>query len=225
MKISIIIPVLNEEKILSKTLSSINLQGNELIIVDGGSTDNTLEIANKFTDKIISSKKGRGAQLSAGAGAASHNILFILHADCIPPQNTFDLIRKTLNIKGVSAGSFMFGIDLKGIPFRIIELAVFVRSLITRIPYGDQGLFMTKAAYQEIGGFNDLPIMEDIDIAQRLKKHGRIVFLREKMIVSARRWLKEGILYTTLRDWSIALMYTFFNINPKRLIRHYKDVR
>ncbi|MBF0472632.1 MAG: TIGR04283 family arsenosugar biosynthesis glycosyltransferase, partial [Nitrospirae bacterium] len=184
MKISIIIPVLNEEKILSKTLSSINLQGNELIIVDGGSTDNTLEIAKKFTDKIIFSKKGRSTQLSAGAKAASHNILFFLHADCIPPQNTFDLIRKTLNIKGVSAGSFMFGIDLKGIPFRIIELAVFVRSLITRIPYGDQGLFMTKAAYQEIGGFNDLPIMEDIDIAQRLKKHGRIVFLREKMIVS-----------------------------------------
>lgn len=229
MKISIIMPVLNEGKILHKTLSSIEINTNiELIIVDGGSSDNTLEIAREFTDIIIISNRGRGIQLSKGAQRASGDILFFLHADAIPPKNFYELIVGAIHglpLKNVIAGSFMLRIKSNGLAFRIIEAAVFIRSMLTSIPYGDQGLFMTKSVYQKIGGFNPYPLMEDIDIAKRLKKYGRIVFLRELMTVSPRRWLKEGIFYTTLRDWMIVVLYTIFNINPNRLIRRYKDVR
>jgi len=226
MKISIIIPVLNEENILHKTLSSIDLDNDsELIIVDGGSLDNTIEIARKFTNIVIQSKKGRGTQLSIGAQNATGDILFFLHADCIPPKNFLNIIRETLSTTKNIAGAFMLCIDSNGLIFRIIEWVVLVRTRITKIPYGDQGLFMTKTTYDKIGGFNDLPLMEDIDIAQRLNRHGRIIFLSEKMTASPRRWLKEGIIYTTIRDWMIALMFTIFNINPKILQRLYKDVR
>lgn len=226
IKISVIMPVLNEAKILRETLSALDLaDGAELIVVDGGSTDETTNIAREFTKKVFSSEKGRATQMNFGAGKADGSIFLFLHADCILPLKGFNVIRRTLSQNGISAGAFDLSIDHPSWRFRIIELAANLRSRVTAIPYGDQGIFMKKKVFHQIGGFAEIALMEDIEISGRLKKTGRVMFVRPPIKASARRWLKEGAFYTTVRDWGIALSYSFFRISPERLIKYYKDVR
>ena len=226
IKISIIVPVLNEEKTLGKTLSGLPVtDSEELIIVDGKSSDRTLSIAREFTDRVFVTEKGRGHQMNVGAKGAGGNILLFLHADCILPGDGFKIIRETRKDKRVSAGAFHLGIDHPSFRFRIIERAVHLRSCITRIPYGDQGIFMRKEVFEKIGGFSEICLMEDIEISKRLKKAGKIAFVKPLIRTSPRRWLKEGLTYTTLRDWCLSLSYTFLKISPEKLIRHYRDVR
>ncbi len=225
-KISVIIPVLNESNLLPVTLPMLNISENEeLIIVDGGSTDLTPEIARRFTGKLITAERGRGKQMKRGAETAKGDILFFLHADCIVPENTFENIRSLLKDANISAGAFNLGIHSRKKRYRIIEFAVFLRNRITSLPYGDQGLFLKKEIYEKIGGYSDLPLMEDVDIVRRLKKAGRIAFINKKILASPRRWEKEGIVYTTVRDWILALLYTLFKVSPERLIKFYKIVR
>ncbi len=225
-KLSIIIPVLNEASTLPLTLSSFKTGENEeIIIIDGGSTDNTVEVARRHADKVLITKKGRGTQLRNGAELATGDLLFFLHADCIPPDNAFRLIRSTLSDIKVSAGCFDLAIDSLNPLYRLIECGANLRSHITGIPYGDQGLFIKKEVYEKIGGFSEMTIMEDIEIAQRLKKHGKIVFVNKKIKASPRRWEKEGILYTTIRDWIIALLFSIFRAPPDKLLKYYKNIR
>lgn len=226
IRISIIVPVLNEEKTLGKTLSALSLtDSEELIIIDGKSSDRTLSIAHEFTDKVFVTEKGRGHQMNFGAKRAEGDILLFLHADCILPEDGFKIIRETLKDKRVCAGAFHLGIDHPSFRFRVIEKAVHLRSCITRIPYGDQGIFMRKEVFEKIGGFSEICLMEDIEISKRLKRAGKIAFVKPLMRTSPRRWLKEGLIYTTLRDWCLALSYTLLKVSPKKLIRHYKDIR
>lgn len=224
--VTIVIPVLNEEKNLHETLQSLNLTHNEeLIVVDGGSTDGSVSIAQRFTDKVFVTKKGRGNQMNVGAEKAEGNILLFLHADCILPAGAFDMICQALQNNTVAAGAFDLSIDHPSFRFRIIEFGANLRSHVTAIPYGDQGIFMSKETFNRIGGYADIPLMEDIELLRRLKKIGRIVFISPPIKTSPRRWLKEGPVYTTLRDWTIALSYRFLNVSPERLIKHYKDIR
>ena len=232
-RISIVIPVFNEAAALPGTLGALSaiahgldLGGDyELIVVDGQSTDGTVEAAQRFTDRVILARKGRGAQLKAGAEAASGGILFFMHADCVPPSGFPDAIRRTLSQTGVCAGAFDIRIDSPKRRYRVIERAANLRSRLTRAPYGDQGLFMTRETYEGIGGYAEIPLMEDIEIAGRLIKIGRIAILRTPMLVSPRRWEREGIIYTTLRDWSLAALYSVLGVPPERLAGRYRDVR
>ncbi|MEW6602357.1 MAG: TIGR04283 family arsenosugar biosynthesis glycosyltransferase [Nitrospirota bacterium] len=219
-------PVLNETLSLRRCLGSLYLSENEeLIIVDGGSSDNTAEAAREFTPKVFEAKTGRASVMNFGAGKAAGDILLFLHADCVLPKGAFSRIRETLNDSDVAAGAFALGIDHHGMGFRLIETAANIRSRLTSLMYGDQGMFLRKEVFDHIGGFAEIPLMEDIEISKRLKKEGRIVFIDPPIKASPRRWLKEGMLYTTLRDWAIAFLYTFFKISPQRLIKHYKEVR
>ncbi len=219
-------PVFNEAGTLRNSLRPLHLtEHEELIIVDGGSTDNTVSIAREFTDKVFQTKTGRASVMNFGASKAQGDILIFLHADCILPKNAFNIIRTSLNDASVAAGAFYLGIDHTGTGFRIIEHVARVRSRITRLLYGDQGMFLRKAIFDRIGGFADIPIMEDIEISKRLKKEGRIVFADSPVKASPRRWLDEGMIYTTFRDWIIAFCYTFLKVSPEKLISHYKDVR
>lgn len=196
-----------------------------MIIVDGGSSDNTVSIAREFTEKVFEARTGRASVMNFGAGKASGDILLFLHADCIPPDNGFTLIRAALRNGNIAAGAFLLRIDHPGFGFRLIESISNIRSRITSLMYGDQGMFLRKEMFDYIGGFAGIPLMEDIEISRRLKKEGKIVFIKPPIKASPRRWLKEGIVYTTLRDWTIAFSYTFFKISPERLIKHYKEVR
>jgi rSAM/selenodomain-associated transferase 2 len=225
-KISVIIPVLNEENSLGRTLSHLSPgEFEELIIVDGKSEDKTVTIAKDFTDKVFVTDRGRGRQMNEGAKRAGGDILLFLHADTLLPKDAFSMIRSVLEDERVSAGTFFLGIDHPSITFRFIEWGANLRSSFTRIPYGDQGLFLRKEVFEGIGGFAEIPLMEDIEIAKRLKKGGEIIFVKEPVLTSPRRWLKEGAVYTTLRDWTTALAFGVFHVSPEKLIRYYRDVR
>jgi rSAM/selenodomain-associated transferase 2 len=217
---------LDEERTLSETLSSIPVTDREeLIVVDGESTDRTVFIARQFTDKVYVTRRGRGHQMNFGAKHADGRILLFLHADCTLPHEGFETIRKVMGDSKVAAGAFDLRIDHPGMWFRVIECGANLRSRITSIPYGDQGIFMKRKVFEQIGGFADIPFMEDIEISGRLKRIGKIVFVRPPIKTSPRRWLKEGLVFTTMRDWAIAVSFAFLNISPNRLVKYYKEVR
>jgi rSAM/selenodomain-associated transferase 2 len=194
-------------------------------VVDGGSTDATLSIAREFTDKVLVTGKGRGLQMNLGARNAAGEILLFLHADCTLPEGGFRMIRQALKDSRVSAGAFDLSIEHPGLRYRIVEFGANLRSRLTSIPYGDQGMFLRKEVFDLLGGFADVPLMEDMELSSRLKKMGKIVFLRPPIRTLPRRWLDEGVAYTTLRDWSIALSYRFLRVPPRRLLKYYRDIR
>jgi hypothetical protein len=125
----------------------------------------------------------------------------------------------------VAAGAFRLRIDHRHFRYRIIEIGTNIRTHVTSLFYGDQGMFLRKEVFHRIGGFADIPLMEDIEISRRLRREGRTVIVKPPIVSSPRRWLDEGVIYTTLRDWTIAFLYTFMNISPSCLIRYYRDVR
>jgi rSAM/selenodomain-associated transferase 2 len=226
MNITVVMPVLNEAKNLHRTLSALNLtEHEELVVADGKSTDDTLSIAGTFTDKVYVTDRGRARQMNYGAEKAEGDILLFLHADCILPENGFGVIRNALKNTEVAAGAFHLSIAHPEFRFKVIAFGANLRSRITGIPYGDQGMFMTKEVFMEVGGFADIPLMEDIEISRRLKRIGKIIFVNPPIRTSPRRWLSEGMMYTTMRDWSIALQYRFLKISPERLARYYRDIR
>lgn len=226
MKISIIMPVLNEAKDLRNTLKNLHLSENEeLIIVDGGSVDGTVSIACEFTDKVFTARTGRARVMNFGAQNAQGDILLFLHADCTLQDNAFTLIREVLGNNNIAAGAFTLRIDSLKTGFRIIEIFSNLRAKLTSLIYGDQGMFLRKEIFSRIGGFADIPLMEDIEISLRLNKTGKTVFVKQAITVSSRRWLEEGIVYTTFRNWINAFSYTFLKVSAEKLVRKYKDVR
>ena len=225
-KISIIMPVLNEAKNLRNTISRLRLSGNEeLIIVDGGSSDDTMSVAREFTDKVFETKSGRAHVMNYGAEKADGEILLFLHADCVLPDRGLDIIRESISKNNIAAGGFYLGINHPGIRFRVIEFGANLRSFLFSYIYGDQGIFLRKETFERLGGYAEIPLMEDIELSIRLKKLGKIALLKPSIQSSPRRWIEEGVLYTTLRDWANAFSYKFFNASPGKLIKHYKDIR
>ena len=225
-KISVIVPVLNETKILRRTLGQFRLTDNEeVIVVDGGSNDDTVAVAREFTDRVFTAKTGRARVMNFGARNAQGDILLFLHADCTLPNDAFNLIRDVLKNKDIAAGAFALRIDDSRMRFRIIEKFSNLRAELSSLIYGDQGMFIRKETFKSIGGFADISLMEDIEISLTLKKTGKIVFVKQPIKASSRRWVEEGVIYTTLRDWISAFSYTFLKISPERLLKYYKYVR
>lgn len=204
----------------------MNLSDSEdLIVVDGGSDDSTVSIAREYTGRVLSSGRGRAKQMNAGAEAAEGDILFFLHADCAMPEGGFDEMRNLLADRRISAGGFWLSIEHPGLAFRIIERGSNLRSAVTRLIYGDQGMFLRTATFRKIGGFAEIPLMEDIEISRRLKQEGKIAFANPPIRTLPRRWIEEGAFITTLRDWKRAISYTVFKASPEKLSRRYRDVR
>ena len=224
--ISVIIPVYREHKTINSFLNSLAKifpdPRHEIIVVDGGPGHETLAALDVANIIALSSDRGRGKQMNAGAQAAQGRILLFLHADTILPDNASELIINAMQDRNIMAGSFSLGIDSKKCSLKVIELFGNIRSWWTRVPYGDQAIFMARDQFLEIGGFRDMPIMEDLEIMTRLRKMGKkIVILPEKARTSSRRWDREGALRGTLRNWIIRTLY-HFGVSPDIISRYYK---
>ena len=221
--LSIIIPVLNEAAIIRSILSPLlNDLGIEIIVVDGGSRDNTFELAQQEGVRVIlSSQTGRANQMNAGAAIATGDILLFLHADTQLPSDYLHIVKDTLARPKAIAGAFELAIDADNKSLRWVEKMVKWRSRWFSLPYGDQAIFLTRTVFEKIGGFADLPIMEDFELIQRLKKQGKIAIAPAAVLTSSRRWQKLGVFKTTLINQLIILGY-YFGIPPKRLRRLYE---
>ena len=220
-KISVIIITLNEERYVKRLLNQLsNDTAIELIVSDGGSIDRTARAAKKYTDKVVVGERGRGVQLNAGAALASGNILWFLHADSIPPDNFKDHIISTLGSPGVAGGAFKLDFDSDLPSLKTISMVAGLRSKLTRIPFGDQGVFVKKETFDRLNGFKDIPLMEDIDFGRRLKKEGRVVLLPSGIKTCSRKWEKDGILKTTLRNWAYITLFSM-GYSPHKLYRRY----
>ncbi|MBD2300671.1 MULTISPECIES: TIGR04283 family arsenosugar biosynthesis glycosyltransferase [Nostocales] len=220
--ISIIIPTLNEADNISGAIASTQSGKNiEVIVVDGGSSDDTIKIAQSLGAKVISSPPGRAKQMNAGAAVASGDVLLFLHADTRLPVGFDILICTALQQPGVVAGAFDLQIDHPAFGLRLVELGVKLRSRFFQMPYGDQAIFLTPEIFQKIGNFPELPIMEDFELIRRLNSTGRIVIINTPVVTSARRWLQKGIVKTTLLNQIIVLAY-LFGVSPARIRSWYR---
>lgn len=222
MKISIIIPVLNEEINLSRIsghLQSIRQQGHEIIIVDGGSVDNTLAISYEVTDKVIVSKAGRALQMNSGASVASGDVLLFLHADTLLPTNAVQIISDSFQRKNYW-GRFDVRLSSSKYVYRLIERLMNLRSCLTSIATGDQAIFVEKNLFNRVGSYPEIALMEDVEISRQLKKISKPVCLKQKVITSSRRWETNGIVATVLLMWKLRLYY-FFGVSPEKLSQLY----
>ena len=221
--ISIIIPVLNEAKIIQKTLLNVENQAEvEIIVLDGGSRDNTVELAQQMGVKVFTSPSvGRANQMNFGANLAQGEILLFLHADTLLPKDYPTIVRQTLAQPQTIAGAFSLKIDGKEKGLRLIEMLVNLRSHFFSLPYGDQAIFLKTSVFQQIGGFPNLPIMEDFELILRLRKQGKIKIASAPVITSARRWQKLGMFKTTLINQLIIIGY-FLRVPPTKLRQFYK---
>ncbi|UCE54812.1 MAG: TIGR04283 family arsenosugar biosynthesis glycosyltransferase [Desulfobacterales bacterium] len=221
-KISIIIPALNEADNIINTLSALkNRDEVEVILVDGGSCDDTADIARSSGAKVLTTTPSKARQMNAGAAAASGEILLFLHADNRLPKNFEKPILDKISQNGVAAGAFQLCIDSDGRGLRFIERVANWRSRHLQAPYGDQGIFVTKALFDEIGGYPDIPIMEDFELIRRLRRKGKIVILNEALKTSPRRWLNMGIFKTWLINQIIIIAY-HFGASPESLAHWYR---
>lgn len=223
IKISIIIPVLNEENFIVKTLNNLQInEAIEVIVVDGGSKDNTVQLVRNMGVKIIQlTQASRSLQMNQGALLATGNILLFLHADTILPQRYDELILNSFSNSKIVGGAFKLKIDLSLFSLRLIEILVNWRSQILSIPYGDQGIFVKTLVFREIGGFTNFPIMEDFEFIQKLNKRGKIVIVSAKVVTSGRRWQKLGVVKTTLINQLIILGY-YLGVPLKKLAQWYR---
>lgn len=231
-KLSIIIPVYKEANLISSTLDTLfSLQFPipfEIIIADGEPGHSTLARLEEYPGlggpiKRVKASKGRGPQLNAGAEMADGDLFFFLHADTRVDQKGMDLMIKAWrdHVGSFFCGAFDLSIDSEKKVFRIIEKTASFRSRFFKIPYGDQGIFMSRPLFEQIGGFPDTPIMEDVGLMSRVKKASITpTFLPHAIATSSRRWENQGVIFTTLRNWTLMILY-FLGISPRTLAKYY----
>lgn len=227
MRFSIIVPVLNEESVLDAHLAHLTEQCThhdcEILIVDGGSKDNTVAIAERY-GRVLHSPRGRAIQMNTGAAAASGEVLLFLHADTRLPNNAFSVIEYTLNSPHVVAGAFRLCFDCSDWPYKLVAFTTNLRSRFSGIFTGDQAYFVRTTSFRAIGGYPELPLMEDLEVIKRLRSIGKVVLLPQFVITSARRHEKLGLWRSVLFMWYLRTLYNF-GVTPVQLQRMYFDIR
>lgn len=224
MTISVIMPVLNEASGVTETLRPLQVmrqRGQEIILVDGGSTDDTCKLAAPLVDSMIRAPRGRARQMNAGAARATGDILWFLHADTQAPEDVDQWIQQAVHARKAAWG--YCGVHLSGNQplLRIVETSMNIRTRLTSIVTGDMGLFVTKALFQRVGGFANMPLMEDIELSKRLKQHSRPARLPVRLETSSRRWEENGILKTILLMWRLRFAWAL-GADPRKLAELYR---
>ena len=227
MHFSIIMPVLNEEAILEQQLAYLTRQSArpdcELLLVDGGSNDGTVAIAQRY-GRVLTAPRGRATQMNAGAAAASGDVLIFLHADTQLPDDAFHAIEQALASAKVVGGAFRICFNCDRLPYRIVAFTTNLRSRVRTLFTGDQAYFIRTTSFQAVGGYPEQPLMEDLEIITRLRKIGKVVLLPHYVTTSARRHEKIGLLRSVLFMWYLRTLYRF-GVSPVQLQRMYVDVR
>ncbi len=227
IKFSIIVPVFHEgERIndLIEHLNRLDSDGNlEIVIVDGAQEKDTLTaIRSEYVIKT-SSEQGRAKQMNAGASIAKGEILIFLHADTELPIRALRKIGTFAEQIEYVGGAFDLGIKSDKVIFKMIGAISSLRSRLNRIPFGDQAIFIRREYFNKIGGYKEIPLMEDVELLRRIKKSGgRIRIFYDRVSTSPRRWEKEGVIYCTLRNWTLQTLY-LFGVSPEKLINFYKN--
>jgi len=223
--ISIVIPVMNESAHLAQTLTTVYAATEvEVIVVDGGSEDDTVQIAKAFGATVIQSEPGRAIQMNAGAAIATTPNLLFLHADTCLPIGYDCLIHETLAQPGVVAGAFNLAISGSQSGLRLVERGVKWRSYWLHMPYGDQGIFLKAEVFHSLSGFPNLPIMEDFVLVRQLNRLGKVAIADATVFTSDRRWQTLGIFKTTFVNQLIILGY-FIGIPPATLSQWYRSMK
>lgn len=207
-ELSIIVPTLNEASRIGGLIDALRVPGTEVIVADGGSTDDTREIAASHGARVTLAQRGRGPQMNAGAAMARGTRLLFLHADTTLPKDFLCIVIATLEDQSVTLGAFRFKLDRDSALLRAVELTVSFRCAAFRMPYGDQAFFMRRSAFSQIGGFASIPLMEDIDLVRRARKAGRVVVVNSAATTSARRWDAAGVLRMTAINQACVLAYS-----------------
>jgi rSAM/selenodomain-associated transferase 2 len=225
--VSIILPVLNEAGNINGVIDHLRTLNRhyqtEIIVVDGDPEGSTIRAIQDGEVRTLISERGRARQMNHGASAATGDILLFLHADTRLPENALAYLVSEMRDRRYVAGAFDLGFDTKRMIFGIAEIYVFLRTRLTRVPFGDQAIFMRKEYFSRVNGYRDIPIMEDVELMKRIKKNGdRIVIIPQKVMTSPRRYEQEGILYCTLRNWMVQLLYAL-GASPELLVKWYRS--
>ncbi len=248
MRVAIVVPTLNEEATIARTLPAAQaalapLAGDELVVSDGGSADRTVEVARSLGARVVIGPAGRGGQLNRGAAATTAEILLFLHADTTLPKGAVAEVRAAIAgdrcrgdrcragparparaAKPVLGGAFLLRFDTDRRLLRLGAWLINQRTRATRLPLGDQAHFVTRTTFDELGGYREWPILEDLDLAWRLRRHGRTVILEQRVTTGARRFVELGVARTVAINWWIWLLFVA-GVSPRRLARLYGEVR
>jgi len=221
MLISVIIPTLNEEGNLSVALRQLADRPDvELIVVDGGSVDHTVEIARRSTPYVFCTQAGRAQQMNLGARHATGDILLFLHADTFLLPGALEEVQRHIISDGAVGGAFDLHIDSHRRLCKFIARVANRRSRWLRLPYGDQGIFVWRQVFEALGGFPEIPIMEDIAFTRRLRRAGRLTFIHSGLETNERRWSVSGVVRATLVNWWVTILF-FLHVPPSELRRIY----
>jgi rSAM/selenodomain-associated transferase 2 len=221
-RLAIVVPTLDEEDTLRRTLPAALALADEVVVSDGGSADRTVEVARELGARVVTGPPGRGRQLNRGAAAAEADVLVFLHADTTLPPGGAAAVRAAV-ARGAAGGAFLVRFNRGGL-LRLGSRLVNLRTRLTRLPLGDQAQFATRETFERLGGFKDWPILEDLDFALRLRRTGRLVLIADAVTTDARRFLRQGIVRTVATNWLIWLLF-FLGVSPHRLARLYRQIR
>lgn len=223
MKLSVIVPTLNEEEYLAETLEAIP-RGAEVIVTDGGSADETVHLARRHGARVVSGDRGRARQMNRGAETSSGDVLLFLHADCILGPDAMDAIGAALENPNVVGGSFQMAIRDAGWALRVVAATANARARWLRTPYGDQAIFVRRRDFEALGGFPEIPFMEDVAFVRLLKRRGELACVKATVTTGARHWQRLGPAATTMLNWMVVTLY-LLGVPAETLEPHYRRWR
>jgi len=224
-RVAVIVPVFNEARVLPSLIGQLqHLNIDELIIVDGGSTDATCNLLAQSGLRWVVSKPGRALQMNAGASICNSDILVFIHADTVISSSHISRLREVMRDADAVGGRFDVRLTGNRAVFRMIAFFINLRSRLSHICSGDQCLFVRRSVFEGLGGFPDQPLMEDIEFSKQLKRLGRVICLRDTVTTSSRRWEHNGVTRTIMLMWKLRLLY-WLGVSPEKLSRIYRDAR